>query len=67
MLIGIGYQYFLSTNMVFLNYLIDSNGPRITLVDNNKEGLFSLFGYMCIYFAGESICYQIKHALNEMY
>jgi hypothetical protein len=65
MVIGIGYQCALTTNQEFKDYLINSHSVRASLIDYNKEGIFSMFGYLTIYFAGESVCYRIKHILNE--
>ncbi len=65
MAIGTGYQFVLATNASFNDYMINSYLDRKTLIDYNKEGIFSMFGYLSIYFAGESVCYRIKHVLKE--
>ncbi len=65
MFIGILYQFLLSNNKEFGNYMTDSYAKRHNLIDYNKEGLFSLIGYLSIYFAGEAVCYRLKHLISE--
>ncbi|CAK9251676.1 unnamed protein product, partial [Sphagnum jensenii] len=62
--IGILYQYFLSQHH-YSQYLLDAQYNRVTFVDKNKEGIFSLFGYLAIYFAGEAVCYRLKYLVKQ--
>jgi hypothetical protein len=65
MLIGIFYEYLL-INENLAKYILDSElDKRITLIDKNKEGIFSLVGYLSIYFAGEAICYRLKYIIKK--
>lgn len=65
MLIGIFYEYLL-INENLAKYILDSDlDKRITLIDKNKEGIFSLVGYLSIYFAGEAICYRLKYIIKK--
>lgn len=65
LLIGGVYQYFLTTKPELTYYIISRPPKRETLIDANKEGIFSLFGYLSIYFAGVSVCHRIAEILNE--
>jgi hypothetical protein len=66
LVIGVSYQYFLNIddykNTV---YILNLKDIRDTLIDKNKEGIFSLFGYLSIFLAGESICYRINNLLKK--
>jgi len=64
MTIGFFYQLLLSANNFYLtNYLFSNN--RETLFQKNKEGVFTMIGYLSISLAGESVFYKINSILNE--
>ncbi|CAF0818083.1 unnamed protein product [Brachionus calyciflorus] len=63
-IIGVAYQFMLSKKD-FREYILEYDQERKSLIDKNKEGLFSTLGYMSIYFAGEAICYQLKMILKK--
>ena len=63
-MIGIFYQCLLSANH-FSFYILMENVPRTRFIDWNKEGIFSLFGYLSIYFAVESICLIINEIIKK--
>ena len=64
--IGVSYQYFLNIdNYKNSAYILNLKDVRDTLIDKNKEGIFSLFGYLSIFLAGESICYRINSLLKK--
>ena len=60
--VGAVYQYFLSFHG-YTDYLLDSESERTNLIDANKEGLYSSFGYLSIYLGGQSICLVIKQTI----
>ncbi len=65
-LIAITYQYKLN-DKTFENYILSDlqNNQDITsLIDLNKEGIFSTFGYLSIYIAGEGMCHRLKEILK---
>ncbi|RNA29709.1 phosphatidylinositol-glycan biosynthesis class W -like [Brachionus plicatilis] len=62
--IGVVYQSFLMIES-FSDYLLEYDKQRTTLIDKNKEGIFSTIGYISLYFFGESICYELKRILNN--
>lgn len=64
--IGFSYQVLLSANNSSLTNFLFSN-KRENIIQKNKEGIFTVIGYLCINLAGESICYTIKSILNEKY
>ena len=64
--IGISYQYYLSRDYSsFTTYLIDPVAERNTLVQQNKEGIFSTIGYLSILLGGEAICFRVNQLLND--
>jgi hypothetical protein len=64
MAIGLFYQLLLSANNFYLTNYLFSN-KRETLFQKNKEGVFTMIGYLSISLAGESIFYKINSILNE--
>jgi len=48
------------------DYIFDPE-DRHTLIDQNKEGIFSTIGYVSIYLAGEALCYKLNYLLKEKY
>ena len=66
LVIGVSYQYFLNIDDYKNSlYILNSEEKRNTLIDKNKEGIFSLFGYLSIFLAGEAICYKINNILKK--
>lgn len=67
--IGVLYQWFLSHGLS--NYLEDGvdgmGGRRSGIVDANREGIYSCFGYLAIYFAGVQIGRYLFLKRWEMY
>jgi hypothetical protein len=64
-LISAIYQIALSRNKEFTAYLIDSFATRHNLIDWNKEGVYSLVGYLSIYFGSDAVCYRIKEIFSQ--
>jgi hypothetical protein len=62
-LIAVIYQYHLSHKKL-TDYIFDPE-DRHTLIDQNKEGIFSTIGYVSIYLAGEALCYKLNYLLKE--
>jgi hypothetical protein len=62
--IGLIYQYFLSYREL-ASYLLNSDYQRVTFIDNNKEGIFSCFGYLAISLATDAVCYRLKEIVNQ--
>ncbi|CAF0707712.1 unnamed protein product [Brachionus calyciflorus] len=62
--IGLIYQYFLMRNELWL-YLLNSSLKRESFIDYNKEGLYSIFGYLAIYLGGEAICHHLNDIQKE--
>jgi phosphatidylinositol glycan class W len=62
--IGLAYQYLLSARH-YSEYILDRELKRVTFIDQNKEGIFSTIGYLSIYFAGEAVCYRLKHLIKQ--
>ena len=63
---GILLRYF-----QFNNYLIETNNLRTNFIDANREGIFSLGGYVCLYLSGIYIGRlviknEMKHRLKDM-
>jgi len=61
------YQWMLSCSPLYLSQYIllgrDGQGSRgISLVDANREGLFSCAGYLAIYFAGVQLGGYLLHS-----
>ncbi|CAF0938702.1 unnamed protein product [Adineta ricciae] len=46
------HQMFLLHYLQFDTYLINSNQTRIGFIEANREGIFSLSGYVCLYLIG---------------
>lgn len=54
--VAVGYQWCLQTGLQdYLLHSSDGKGSRVSLLDANREGLFSSFGYVALYFAGIQI------------
>ena len=72
-LLAVIYQYLLSMRG-YTSYLLDDNrnypkpiGYIEKLIDENKEGVFSSFGYLAIYLGTQSIYYRISFILHDQY
>lgn len=62
------YQYLL-TKKNYKNYLLKEYNlkeiNKLSLIDANKEGIYSCLGYFAIYFAGQSVSYYITSKIKE--
>lgn len=61
--IAFNYQYFL-TNKNLTAYLLN-NSNRDTILNANKEGIFSCAGYLAIYLGSQAICLRLGSILNK--
>ncbi len=57
------YEFILLDRLDYRDYLLDTNTLRTGFVAANKEGIFSTFGYISIYLAGQAICIFLKNSL----
>ena len=55
--ISLVYEYLICQKEGFLSYLLVA--PRIDLLSSNREGVFSLLGYLAIYLAGQSTGFYV--------
>lgn len=58
------YQYFL-TKKNFSQYLLIEKRDFNSLVDMNKEGIFSCIGYLGIYLAFKSLCLSLNNLITK--
>lgn len=58
-IIAFYYQYFL-TRKNLASYLLSDKRNLSNLIDANKEGIFSCFGYLSIYLASQSVCLRLN-------
>ena len=65
LLIAAFYEFILLNHFKYRDYLLATNTSRIDFFDANKEGVFSIIGYISIYLAGQAICIFLKNSLNN--
>ncbi|CCH40652.1 GPI-anchored wall transfer protein 1 [Wickerhamomyces ciferrii] len=59
------YEWFIVNKEGFLTYLLLA--PRTDFVSSNKEGIFSLFGYLAIFLAGQSTGFYVLPSVKSRY
>lgn len=65
LLVSLVYEWFIVNREGFLNYLLLA--PRTDLVSSNREGIFSLFGYLSIFLAGQSTGFYVLPSVKSKY
>jgi phosphatidylinositol glycan class W len=61
-IISITYEWFIVNKEGFLSFLLIS--PRTDFVSANREGIFSLIGYLAIFLAGQSTGYYLLPSIS---
>lgn len=65
LVISLTYEWFIVKKEGFLTYLLLA--PRTDFISSNKEGIFSLFGYLAIFLAGQSTGFYVLPSVKSKY
>lgn len=63
--VSLTYEWFIVKKEGFLTYLLLA--PRTDFISSNKEGIFSLFGYLAIFLAGQSTGFYVLPSVKSKY
>lgn len=65
LIISLIYEWFIVKKEGFLHFLL--LGPRTDLLSSNREGIFSLIGYLAIFLAGQSTGFYVLPSVKSKY